>query len=34
MIKIKSVLANFCSEKLKVQKGYFMTTEIYLIGEK
>ena len=31
-MKIKSVLASFGSEKQL--KAYFMTTEIYLIGEK
>ena len=35
MIKIKSVLVNFGSEKLfEVRKAYFITTEIDLIGEK
>ena len=35
LIKIKSVLANFGSEKqFKVKKAYFITTEIHLIGEK
>ena len=35
MIKIKSALANFGSEKqLKVKKVYFIITEIDLIGEK
>ena len=34
MIKIKSVLANFDSEKpFKVKKAYFITREIDLIGE-
>ena len=35
MIKIKTVLANFGSEKqFKVKKAYFITTAIDLIGEK
>ena len=35
MIKIKRVLANSGSEKqLQVEKAYFITTEIDLIGEK
>ena len=34
-MKIKSVLANFYSEKqFKVKKAYFITTEIYVIGDK
>ena len=34
-MKIKSVLANFSSEKqFKVKKAYFISTEIDLIGEK
>ena len=35
MIKIKTVLANFGSEKqFKVKEAYFITAEIDLIGEK
>ena len=35
LIKIKSALANFGSDKqFKVEKVYFVTTEIDLIGEK
>ena len=35
LIKIKTVLANFGSEKqFKVKKAYFTTTEIDLVGEK
>ena len=35
MIKIKSVLGNFASEKQsKVKKAYFIPTEIGLIAEK
>ena len=35
MIKIKSLLANFGSEKqFKVKKAYFITVEIDLIGEE
>ena len=35
LIKIKSVLANFGSEKqVEVKKAYFITTGIDLIGEK
>ena len=35
LIKIKRVLANSGSEKqLQVEKAYFITTEIDLIGEK
>ena len=35
MIKIKTVLANFVSEKqFKVKVAYFITAEIDLIGEK
>ena len=35
LIKIKSVLANFGSEKqFKVKKAYFITTEIDPIEEK
>ena len=34
LIKVKSVLVNFVSEKqFKVKKAYFITTEIDLIGE-
>ena len=35
LIKIKTVLANFGSEKqFKVKKAYLITTEIDVIGEK